>query len=241
MNISEGKTSVNIDSIKLPDTSEKKPKKRTLNKKTANSAPNGARKNTTTNAADSIIEIFAEDNDTKKERELKQMKSQLKEMYLKNPALQKDTSSNLIDLGQIDQMTFEELETRILLCKACFSKKFDNKVTERITSTIGSVSDSIIGTNDEVQKSMVSDEMLKESLQDCASPLFSIMNPTYRALLLMGFHIVGGISVKMAMDAKLHKEKQEAAKLKAIEDTKSEDANDSNDSNSHNDTDNGLI
>ena len=67
------------------------------------------------------------------------------------------------------------------------------------------------------------------------------MNPTYRALLLMGFHIVGGISVKMAMDAKLHKEKQEAAKLKAIEDTKSEDANDSNDSNSHNDTDNGLI
>ena len=49
MNISEGKTSVNIDSIKLPDTSEKKPKKRTLNKKTANSAPSGARKNTTTN------------------------------------------------------------------------------------------------------------------------------------------------------------------------------------------------
>ena len=83
MNISEGKTSVNIDSIKLPDISEKKPKKRTLNKKTANSPPSGARKNTTTNAADSIIEIFAEDNDTKKERELKQMKSQLKETYLK--------------------------------------------------------------------------------------------------------------------------------------------------------------
>ena len=206
MNISEGKTSVNIDSIKLPDTSEKKPKKRTLNKKTANSAASGARKNTTTNAADSIMEIFAEDNGTKKEQELKQVRSQLKEMYLKHPPLQKDSSSHLNDLGEIvnDQMTFEELKTRILLCKACFSKRLYNKVTEQTTSAIGSVSDSNRGTNDEVQKSMVSDEMLKESLQDFASPLFSMLNPTYRALLLMGFHVVRGIGVKMTMHVELH-------------------------------------
>lgn len=234
MNISEGKTSVNIESIKLPDAAEKKPKKRTINKKSANSASSGAKKNDTSSISESVADIFMEDNDTKKERDMKQMKSQLKEMYLKNPTLQKDSSSNLIDLGEIDQMTFEELETRILLCRACFSKKFDNKVTERITSTIGSVSDSIIGTKDEVQKSMVSDEMLKESLQDCASPLFSMLNPTYRALLLMGFHIVGGISVKMAMDAKVFREKQDAAAKKAIEDKKAEGEDTNKDNNINN-------
>lgn len=228
MNITEGKTSVNIESIKLPDTSEKKPKKRTLNKKGSESVSSGTKKNDVKNVSDSVVDIFCEDSDSKKEREMKQMKSQLKEMYLKNPALQKDTSNNLIDLSEIDSMTLEELETRILLCRACFSKKFDNKVTERITSTIGSVSDSLIGTNDEVEKSMVSDEMLKESLQDCASPLFSLLSPTYRALLLIGFHVVGGISVKMAMDAKAHREKQEAAAKKAIEDKKAEETNDTN-------------
>ena len=154
---------------------------------------------------------------TNKQIEMEGMKKELKNYFIKNPKLQQESSSSVnIDLKMIDEMDYEELQTRLLLCQASFSKKFDSKVSKQLSGSLGACCDSLCAT-DEIQNAMVSDEMLNEALHDLGAPIFSMMNPMWRVATLTSFHILIALAHKFKDGVEGVEDTKEEIKVVEIE------------------------
>ena len=193
MEVKEEKEIININAIKLPETSPPEKKKRGRPAKSKETI----QKPEANDSEDEKPKYNLQTPKTDKESKMDEMKKELKHYFLKHPSLQSETANApTINIQEINNMSYDELEQRLMLVKFSFSKKFDTNITKNIVSSIGASLDMVFSSDDHIKKSMSRDKLLEDSIGELSSPLFATLNPTFRVALLSGFHIIEGISKK---------------------------------------------